>query len=595
MRFFSVFSLRQLSLKHSGNQSTHRSSSRGHNIFLRLPIAVRLGLGFSLASILAAMITWVIGIQHTELLSTQSNFYQTLLRTNTNLTTGSELLKSMDSQLKKLVDDVTTTHADTDTLTLDIQGEYLLANRYQFILVTYASQDLLIYHADQASLLIDASKQIEQQSIYTDGAQRTWQTYHNIQNHLLSDIASGKTASANDLMHLRVEPSYADAFSALRSLIQFNEQLANSIDGAVNAETEQQITTTILGSFLAFLGVGVVGFLLSRSLVRQLKPLHQVSQAVQRGKMEARVPIIGSDEIADVSISVNTMLEALMDAMQHTIKAKTQIDKAYQQQRQLNEMKDQFIRNVSHELRTPLTQVYGFLQLLREYGDQLETEQQAHFLERASAGCEELIAMFTSILDVSDQRKALQTPHIENLQLLPIVESVIEQCAPDEKESHPISLAIPTSLSIQADAQYLRQVLRNLLSNAFKYTPHYTPIMIQAEQTHNVAENNQSQACISIKDTGPGIPVEEQKFLFQQFVRLKRDLSGNVRGTGLGLYLCRQLIEAMHGRIWVESSGIEGEGSSFIFTLPASTISLQPYVQVARERGLPVPAPEAGC
>jgi signal transduction histidine kinase len=74
---------------------------------------------------------------------------------------------------------------------------------------------------------------------------------------------------------------------------------------------------------------------------------------------------------------------------------------------------------------------------------------------------------------------------------------------------------------------------------------------------------------IRVRDTGPGIPPEEQGMLFQQFVRLKRDLAGTIRGSGLGLYLCRQFVESMGGRIWVESSGISGEGSSFCFTLPA--------------------------
>jgi len=79
---------------------------------------------------------------------------------------------------------------------------------------------------------------------------------------------------------------------------------------------------------------------------------------------------------------------------------------------------------------------------------------------------------------------------------------------------------------------------------------------------------------ISVKDVGPGIPPEELPLLFGQFVRLKRDLSGSVRGTGLGLYVSKQLVEAMKGRIWVESTGRVGEGSRFCFTLPAAPQAL---------------------
>jgi len=75
-----------------------------------------------------------------------------------------------------------------------------------------------------------------------------------------------------------------------------------------------------------------------------------------------------------------------------------------------------------------------------------------------------------------------------------------------------------------------------------------------------------------VQDAGPGIPPEEIPLLFEKFVRLKRDLAGPTRGTGLGLYLCKQLVEAMGGSIWVESSGRIGEGSRFCFTLPASPL-----------------------
>ena len=77
-----------------------------------------------------------------------------------------------------------------------------------------------------------------------------------------------------------------------------------------------------------------------------------------------------------------------------------------------------------------------------------------------------------------------------------------------------------------------------------------------------------SPVCLSVQDAGPGIPAEELPLLFEKFVRLKRDLAGSTRGTGLGLYICKQLVEAMGGRIWVESSGHLGEGSRFCVTLP---------------------------
>lgn len=96
-----------------------------------------------------------------------------------------------------------------------------------------------------------------------------------------------------------------------------------------------------------------------------------------------------------------------------------------------------------------------------------------------------------------------------------------------------------------------------------KYVPTQTVISIEATQPTPC-----SPVCLSVQDAGPGIPPEELPLLFEKFVRLKRDLGGLTRGTGLGLYICKCLVEAMEGHIWVESSGRSGEGSRFCITLP---------------------------
>ena len=124
---------------------------------------------------------------------------------------------------------------------------------------------------------------------------------------------------------------------------------------------------------------------------------------------------------------------------------------------------------------------------------------------------------------------------------------------------------------MQANKQYFRQILRNVLSNAFKYAPTGTEVIISAEPYEAVAPAGGavSQICIRVKDTGPGIPPDELPNLFGQFVRLERDLSGPVRGSGLGLYISKQMVESMGGRIWAESAGVPGQGSCFSFTVAA--------------------------
>jgi len=120
-------------------------------------------------------------------------------------------------------------------------------------------------------------------------------------------------------------------------------------------------------------------------------------------------------------------------------------------------------------------------------------------------------------------------------------------------------------------------VLRNLLSNAFKYTPPRTTVRVIATRFDPAIQcpDGISEACICVQDAGPGIPPEDIPLLFGKFVRLKRDLASSIRGTGLGLYISKQLVEAMGGSIWVESAGVAGQGSRFYFTLPVLAFDRQ--------------------
>lgn len=152
-----------------------------------------------------------------------------------------------------------------------------------------------------------------------------------------------------------------------------------------------------------------------------------------------------------------------------------------------------------------------------------------------------------------------------------VVNDVVEHLEPRRMQMHSLHIDIPNVLEAWADPQYVRQILRNLLSNAFKYAPAQTQITVKATLFRDsVVPGTDSPLSVRIcvQDAGPGIPPSEAQHLFQKFKRLSGDIRGPVRGTGLGLYISRQLVESMHGRIWVESPGVPGEGSRFYFTLP---------------------------
>ncbi len=242
------------------------------------------------------------------------------------------------------------------------------------------------------------------------------------------------------------------------------------------------------------------------------------------------------------------------------------------QQQQVSELKDLLLMNLSHELRTPLTEVYGYLELLRDYRQQLDETQQAAFLTSATHGCTELLDLIGSVLEVNDLTHREQREPFESVLVAQFVQALMDHWGIEAKQNYTIVLDIPEKLDVWAIPQQLRQVLRNLLSNAMKYSPLQSQIVISARclDVERGGTFASPVVCISVKDEGPGIPASDVPLLFNKFVRLKRDLAGTVRGTGLGLYISKQLVQAMNGRIWVESSGKAGEGSHFCFTLPCA-------------------------
>jgi signal transduction histidine kinase len=243
-----------------------------------------------------------------------------------------------------------------------------------------------------------------------------------------------------------------------------------------------------------------------------------------------------------------------------------QLRDAHRQLQEIDQLKDQFMVTASHELRTPLTAIQGYLELLAQFGPNLPLEQQQEFLQKARRGCEELVLLLSNVMDASrlEIESSIRPAHLQHVLVQEVISDVITLIEPQVKLDHRIiHCYIPDQLYVKADPARLRQVLLNLSSNALKYSPAGTPITYYAR-----ALPGGSSAIISVADKGAGIPPEDQAQLFQRFARLERDLNSSVRGSGLGLYISRRLIEAMNGSIWVESSGIPGAGSTFHIQLP---------------------------
>jgi signal transduction histidine kinase len=265
----------------------------------------------------------------------------------------------------------------------------------------------------------------------------------------------------------------------------------------------------------------------------------------------------------------------------------TELREALKQAQESERLKNHFLMTASHELRTPLTAVQGYLELLGNFSHVLDADAQARFLSNARRACEELVLLLGNVMDTSRIDQDRVTLNLGPVQIISAVQLILEILEPTiEREERLVEVKVADELYVWVDDLRLRQVLLNVVGNALKYTPASSRIAITAQCMSSVELNErlssvQQQICdsasdrfvvIAIRDWGPGIALEEQSQLFTKFMRLDSAINSIQRGAGLGLYLCRQLIEAMDGRIWLESKGIPGEGSTFALALPLHTI-----------------------
>jgi len=192
--------------------------------------------------------------------------------------------------------------------------------------------------------------------------------------------------------------------------------------------------------------------------------------------------------------------------------------------------------------------------------------------------CTELSIIVNNVLDTIQIGCNGEPLAVEQISVAQVVHEVLDQAGGFGQQSCRTCIDIDENIHALANVQCLRHILHNLLSNAYKYTSPPTPVTVNAQRWQT--DDGSRLVCMSVIDQGLGIPEQEMPLLFNQFVRLQRDLAGTIRGSGLGLYISKQLVEAMGGHIWVESTGVAGEGSRFCFTLPCCpTSSSDPHTE----------------
>ena len=284
----------------------------------------------------------------------------------------------------------------------------------------------------------------------------------------------------------------------------------------------------------------VVGIMLSRRVIAPVRAMMNASQRIAEGRYEERVQVQSVDELGQLAVRFNQMAEKL---------------------EQVESMRRRLIGDVSHELRTPLTAIKGSMEGLMDgvLPATHETYQQIH------SEADRLNRLVDDLQELSRVEARAYQLDVRPVDVLSIVQTVSKRLAPQfESKRMSLDVDLPADLPrLLADEDRTVQVLTNLVANAIQHTAVVGKVMISAVRVNDEVK-------ISVRDNGIGIPAEHLAHIFDRFYRVDKSRSRRTGGgSGIGLTIAKHFVEAMGGRIWVESDG-ESKGSVFTFTLPVA-------------------------
>ncbi|HZY44270.1 MAG TPA: ATP-binding protein, partial [Anaerolineae bacterium] len=227
--------------------------------------------------------------------------------------------------------------------------------------------------------------------------------------------------------------------------------------------------------------------------------------------------------------------------------------------READDLKNTFISVISHELKTPVALIKGYAGTLRREDarwNQKTVRDSAGVIEEEA---DRLTQLIDNLLDASRLQAGALKLNVGDVALNQLAAHVVEKLQV-QAPSHQLAIDFPADFpSVPADADRIEQVLNNLINNAVKYSTAGTSIRVSGRVQPR-------EVIITVADQGVGIPPEEQAHIFDQFYRVDNALTRRTQGSGLGLYLTKAVVEAHHGRIWLEST--PNNGSAFSFALP---------------------------
>jgi signal transduction histidine kinase len=293
------------------------------------------------------------------------------------------------------------------------------------------------------------------------------------------------------------------------------------------------------------------------------KLAHSVPLEV-RGEAIGQLAVAGDDKLPQEALDLAAAIAAQTSTHLETLRLAEELQQRAEELQELDRLKSGFLANMSHELRTPLNSILGFSDVMLMELDGPLTPNMTDDLKLIQKNGQHLLHLINDVLDmakIESGRMNLSPERFNVHEVLEEVNSITSTLASERNISLFIEEDSDREVEIFADNTRLRQVMINLVNNAIKFTEK-GKIAIRA------GKQNNDTVLITVKDTGLGIPPEKLEDIFQEFTQVDTSTTRKVGGTGLGLPISRRLIEMHGGRLWAESSGVLGEGSTFFVELP---------------------------
>ena len=304
-------------------------------------------------------------------------------------------------------------------------------------------------------------------------------------------------------------------------------------------EVRNQVILVTLASILCVL---LFAPLFASRLVRPIRELEMRAKEVEKGNLETKVAIQTGDELEDLGKAFNTMVQGL---------------------KRLQELKEEFVFVAAHELRTPVTVIKGYASMLLEGDAGPLTKKVKAFLSGVQEANQRLLQLVEDLLEVARSEAGRIAIEVKDIDIRePIQGAVNELSQLARKKAMSVTYEPSDTAHVLADERRVKEIMINLVGNAIKYTPEKGRVRV-------FHELRDKELITHIEDNGYGIPQEAQSKIFEKFYRVQSPETRDITGTGLGLFIVKQLVEKMHGTIWFKSK--QGKGTTFSFSLPLAS------------------------